>query len=166
MSTNKSILKLGHDAPEVLFTACVAFQYSVVGPTVRNGAIVYDELASPSQLPRGYSDDQDAGLYRVTRNNHGVWFDYTVGPHSWKKYLFPPQIRLWQVRTNEKQLTFSSEPSENGQDRKRCALFWCRAGMILTAKIVPPTSQNQKTIEDDLRRYVSTHSDLPQKQLT
>ena len=28
-------------------------------------------------------------------------------------------------------------------------------GLILTAKIVPPTSQNQKRIEDDLREYAS-----------
>ena len=29
-----------------------------------------------------------------------------------------------------------------------------RQGLILTAKIVPPTSQNQKRIEDDLREFV------------
>lgn len=34
-------------------------------------------------------------------------------------------------------------------------------GQILDAKIVPPTSQNQKTIEDDLRRFVTAHLDLP-----
>jgi sulfhydrogenase subunit alpha len=39
-------------------------------------------------------------------------------------------------------------------------------GTILDAKIVPPTSQNQRTIEDDLRRFVQRHVDLPQQQLT
>jgi coenzyme F420-reducing hydrogenase alpha subunit len=39
-------------------------------------------------------------------------------------------------------------------------------GTILEAKIVPPTSQNQKTIENDLRRYVERHVDLNQEQLT
>jgi sulfhydrogenase subunit alpha len=39
-------------------------------------------------------------------------------------------------------------------------------GLILDAKIVPPTSQNQKTIEDDLRHYATQHLDLPQEQLT
>ncbi|HEY6270474.1 MAG TPA: Ni/Fe hydrogenase subunit alpha [Terriglobales bacterium] len=34
-------------------------------------------------------------------------------------------------------------------------------GTILDAKIVPPTSQNQKSIEADLRRFVSQHIDLP-----
>ena len=39
-------------------------------------------------------------------------------------------------------------------------------GIILDAKIVPPTSQNQKTIESDLRDFVTTHQDEPQEQLT
>jgi sulfhydrogenase subunit alpha len=39
-------------------------------------------------------------------------------------------------------------------------------GLILDAKIIPPTSQNQKTIEHDLRRYVEQALHLPQEQLT
>ena len=39
-------------------------------------------------------------------------------------------------------------------------------GLILDAKIVPPTSQNQKTIENDLWHYVEQAKDLPEEQLT
>jgi sulfhydrogenase subunit alpha len=39
-------------------------------------------------------------------------------------------------------------------------------GLILDAKIVPPTSQNQKIIEDDLRHYVTRFISLPEEQLT
>jgi len=39
-------------------------------------------------------------------------------------------------------------------------------GVIQAAKIVPPTSQNQKAIEDDLAAYVSPRVDLPDDQLT
>ncbi|HVC19883.1 MAG TPA: Ni/Fe hydrogenase subunit alpha [Vicinamibacterales bacterium] len=38
-------------------------------------------------------------------------------------------------------------------------------GTILDAKIVPPTSQNQKTIENDLRQFVPGHLDLPAGEL-
>jgi coenzyme F420-reducing hydrogenase alpha subunit len=38
-------------------------------------------------------------------------------------------------------------------------------GTILDAKIVPPTSQNQKSIEQDLRQYVSQYLDLPNEKL-
>jgi sulfhydrogenase subunit alpha len=39
-------------------------------------------------------------------------------------------------------------------------------GIIREARIIPPTSQNQKTIENDLRHYVEQHLDLPEDQLT
>ena len=39
-------------------------------------------------------------------------------------------------------------------------------GLILTAKIVPPTSQNQKRIEDDLREYASQLEGWPQEEAT
>src|SRR5579883_817230 len=39
-------------------------------------------------------------------------------------------------------------------------------GMIRDAKIIPPTSQNQKTIESDLGKFVSANLNLPRDQLT
>lgn len=41
-----------------------------------------------------------------------------------------------------------------------------RNGDILAAKIVPPTSQNQKRIEDDLRQVIADCIDLPEQELT
>lgn len=40
------------------------------------------------------------------------------------------------------------------------------SGVILDAKIVPPTSQNQKTIESDLFQFVSKNMELPKEKLT
>jgi coenzyme F420-reducing hydrogenase alpha subunit len=39
------------------------------------------------------------------------------------------------------------------------------AGVIQEAKIVPPTSQNQKMIEEDLRRFVQAHVGLSKEEL-
>jgi coenzyme F420-reducing hydrogenase alpha subunit len=39
------------------------------------------------------------------------------------------------------------------------------SGKILEAKIVPPTSQNQKSIEEDLFAFVSENADLPDDEL-
>ncbi|MDH4100095.1 MAG: Ni/Fe hydrogenase subunit alpha [Nitrospirota bacterium] len=39
-------------------------------------------------------------------------------------------------------------------------------GIIQDAKIVPPTSQNQRIIEDDLFRFASAHASLPTDELT
>jgi sulfhydrogenase subunit alpha len=40
------------------------------------------------------------------------------------------------------------------------------AGVIQEAKIVPPTSQNQKIIEDDLHHFVASRLAMPDEQLT
>jgi coenzyme F420-reducing hydrogenase alpha subunit len=40
------------------------------------------------------------------------------------------------------------------------------AGIIREAKIVPPTAQNQRTIEEDLREFAGMALDLPDDQLT
>ncbi len=69
--------------------------YHVVGPTVRDGAIVYGDIREESDLPVGWTDQQDAGKYRIERRSDQALFGYAVGPHSWKKYLFPSHERLW-----------------------------------------------------------------------
>jgi sulfhydrogenase subunit beta (sulfur reductase) len=72
--------------------------YQVVGPTVRDNAIVYETLTAVADLPIGYTDEQDGGRYRLKKRADGALFGYAVGPHSWKKFLHPPVIRLWQAR--------------------------------------------------------------------
>lgn len=86
-------------APDLgrLFDALRAAGYTIVGPTLRENAIVYDELNSPEDLPAGWTDEQGPGTYRVARRDDDALFGYAVGPHSWKKYLFPPFSRLWRA---------------------------------------------------------------------
>jgi len=84
-----------------LFEALRRRQYTLVGPTVGDGAIVYGELQSPADLPRGWTDEQDGGTYRLVRRNDEAVFGYVVGPHSWKQFLFPPATRLWQGQRTE-----------------------------------------------------------------
>lgn len=69
--------------------------YRVVGPTVRDGAIVYGPIDAETDLPIGWTDRQEAGTYRLERRTDAALFGYNVGPHSWKKYLFPPRERLF-----------------------------------------------------------------------
>jgi len=85
------------DGLEALFAALRRRYYRLVGPTVRDGAIVYDEIRSPADLPAGWTDEQDGGTYRLKPRADRALFGYAVGPHSWKKFLFPPATRLWQA---------------------------------------------------------------------
>ena len=43
----------------------LARDYRVIGPTVRDGAIVYDDIAGVADLPAGWTDEQDGGHYRL-----------------------------------------------------------------------------------------------------
>ncbi len=75
---------------QTLIDALSADGYLVIGPTVDQEAIVYDEIESAAELPRGWTDRQAPGSYRLERRDDDAYFGYVVGPHSWKKYLFPP----------------------------------------------------------------------------
>jgi ferredoxin len=87
--------------PEALDDLLAALRrrgYRVLGPSVRDGAIVYDELESAADLPVGWTDRQEAATYRLERRSDDARFGYAVGPHSWKQFLFPPRVRLWTSR--------------------------------------------------------------------
>ena len=84
--------------------------YTVIGPTVRDQAIVYDTVTSLKDLPVGYTDEQDGGSYRLKRRADEALFGYAVGPQSWKHFLFPPRLRLWQARRQQYDFQVEQEP--------------------------------------------------------
>ena len=72
--------------------------YRTVGPVLRDAAIAYGEISSASDLPLGWTDRQDGGTYRVEPREDDALFGYAVGPHSWKRFLHPPRLRLFKAR--------------------------------------------------------------------
>ena len=86
--------------------------YRVLGPSVRDGAIVYEDLESADDLPIGWKDVQDAGAYRLERREDEARFGYAVGPHSWKQFLFPAKIRLWHAKRGADGFEVEEEPLE------------------------------------------------------
>jgi NAD(P)H-flavin reductase len=66
----------------------------VIGPTVRDGAIVYDEIQTAADLPAGWRDQQTAGRYRLERSTDERVFAYSVGPTPWKRFTFPPNLSI------------------------------------------------------------------------
>jgi sulfhydrogenase subunit beta (sulfur reductase) len=92
-----------------LFGVLRANGYRLIGPQLREGAIVYDELASIDDLPAGWTDEQEGGTYRLRKRDDGALFGYAVGPHSWKKFLFPPVMRQWHAQRKETGVQFIPE---------------------------------------------------------
>jgi formate hydrogenlyase subunit 6/NADH:ubiquinone oxidoreductase subunit I len=119
--TERAILRRQHFAD--LFLALHAEGFAVVGPTVRDGAIVYDELASPEALPIGWTEVQDAGRYRLERRQDQALFGYSLGPHSWKKYFHAPRIRLFKAHREGGEVRVEPER----ETPRRLALLGVRA---------------------------------------
>jgi sulfhydrogenase subunit alpha len=88
---------LDRDGLEALVAALLAQGRTVVGPTVRDGAVVLAELTSAAQLPYGWGVTADAGRYRLVRRADGAAFAHSAGPQSWKNFLHPAHERLWSA---------------------------------------------------------------------
>jgi ferredoxin len=69
--------------------------YTVVGPTVRDEAIVLAELRTGDDLPAGRGVDVGPGRYRLTQRTDRAVFGHSAGPQSWKQFLHPPRQPLW-----------------------------------------------------------------------
>ncbi|HEY3413780.1 MAG TPA: 4Fe-4S dicluster domain-containing protein [Armatimonadota bacterium] len=74
--------------------------YRVIGPRVRDGCVVYDEVASTQDLPSGWTDEQTPDSYRLKKRRDQAYFGYSVGSHSWKQFLHPPHLTIFRARRN------------------------------------------------------------------
>ncbi|MCL6669944.1 MULTISPECIES: 4Fe-4S dicluster domain-containing protein [Streptomyces] len=95
---------------DALVAALVAQGRTVVGPTVRDGAVVLAELTSADALPFGWGVELEAGRYRLVRREDGAAFAHSAGPQSWKNFLHPPRERLWSAdRKPDGEVVFGAE---------------------------------------------------------
>jgi sulfhydrogenase subunit beta (sulfur reductase) len=98
---------------DALLAALVSRGFKVIGPTIRDRAIVYDEIASTDDLPEGWTDEQEGGTYRLRQREDGALFGFNVGPNSWKSHLFPATLKLWHARRGEDgEIAFEEEERE------------------------------------------------------
>ena len=97
--------------------------YTVLGPTQRDGAIVYDEIDSATDLPIGLGDEQAPGRYRIVSRGDDTLFDYAVGPTSPKRWLLPPQSTVFTAVRRDGKLELV--PAD--QTERRFAMVGLRA---------------------------------------
>ncbi|MFF4582652.1 4Fe-4S dicluster domain-containing protein [Streptomyces sp. NPDC001389] len=88
---------LGPDGLEALVRALKRRGRTVIGPTVRDGAIVLDALDSAAALPYGWGVELEAGRYRLRPRADGAAFAHSAGPQSWKSFLHPERVRQWSA---------------------------------------------------------------------
>lgn len=104
---------VGSSVPRVLATVLLAkpaFQhvldnlsqsgFQLIGPTVRDGALILAPIRKIAELPVGWALEQKPGSSRIVQNHSSDYFSCTVGAHSWKPYLFPSRFDLLTAHRN------------------------------------------------------------------
>lgn len=107
-SNNKAHVTVQSEDFEPLLHALTSRGYRIIGPRVRDGTIVYDDITSIADLPIGYVDAPGPGVYHLEKTDQPAYFGYTLSPQSWKRYLFPPEARLWQASRSDGDLQLST----------------------------------------------------------
>ncbi|MGB3757438.1 MAG: 4Fe-4S dicluster domain-containing protein [Rivularia sp. (in: cyanobacteria)] len=112
LQINQKIVVTRQDLQQLL-DVLAQEEYQLIGPTIKEAAIVYDEVSKVEDLPIGWTDKQDGGTYRLEKRDDKAVFGYSVGPHSWKKYLFPPRVRLWSAQRQGQDIQVNPETPDS-----------------------------------------------------
>ncbi|MGE4278807.1 MAG: 4Fe-4S dicluster domain-containing protein [Magnetospirillum sp.] len=99
---------LDMDGLGALISALVRQGRQVIGPSLADDAVIYDDIDSIADLPAGWGADQSAGHYRLKRRDDQALFGYGLAPQGWKRQLYPPRQKLFAARRQDS--GFAVEP--------------------------------------------------------
>ncbi len=108
MNTHGKLI-LAPENLQALFDEISSRGYEILGPTVRDGAILYDRISSTNDLPVGYTDRQEKGTYRLAKRSDDALFSYVMGANSWKRFLHVPERRLLRAEMEGNRFTMTPE---------------------------------------------------------
>lgn len=86
---------------DALIRALVDDGRTVIGPTRRGSVVDLDEIRGVRDLPRGWSDRQSPGRYRLDEVDGGALFAHTTTATSARRYLHPPHETLVRIRRSD-----------------------------------------------------------------
>lgn len=121
MSTQQ-MYRIEPDALNELIQSLRQQNYTVIGPTIRGTAIELDEITSTAQLPVGKTDEQAPAHYRLIDRADGAFFAFSAGPHSWKRYLFPPVLKLFTSRRSDEGIQITEETPASEKEEQYALL--------------------------------------------
>jgi len=119
--------------------------FRVVGPTIRDRAIVLDEVHSIGDLPTGWTAVQEPGSYRLERRGDDAVFGFAVGPESARRQLFRPRHRLYRLQRKGRGFERTDEP----EPIPRLALLGARACDLAAIDIQDRVFVDGKYVDPD-----------------
>lgn len=94
-----------------LFELLKATKHQLIGPKLEGQAITLDTIKHVSDLPQGWTDEQDNGYYRLKKRNDNALFGYNLASRSFKQFLFPPKEKLIELNTNQSMQKIEIHPN-------------------------------------------------------
>jgi sulfhydrogenase subunit beta (sulfur reductase) len=86
--------------------------YRVLAPTLRDGVILLRPVRSVADMARAVKDRQDGGMYRLSDGDPDLFFEFVLGPDGPKRYLFPPEQRLFALHVEAEQFVLDAGPDQ------------------------------------------------------
>jgi sulfhydrogenase subunit beta (sulfur reductase) len=81
-----------------LFSHLAGSGYTLIGPREVDSAIRYAPITTVEDLPRGVTETQHAGSYRLHRTKERSLFRFASTSHSLKPFFHPAETRLFSIR--------------------------------------------------------------------
>jgi sulfhydrogenase subunit beta (sulfur reductase) len=75
--------------------------YRVLGPVVHEGNVLFDEVRSIADMPIGVRDAQEAGRYRLEKEDDDEIFGVVNGAGSLKPFFFAPEETLLKLERDK-----------------------------------------------------------------
>ena len=121
---------------------------TIVGPTVRDGNLVLDELTGVDDLPVGWRDEQSPGRFRLVPTGGSRVFDVVNGQMSPKQFVFPPKQPVGTMqRDADRAVRFAATPP----DPPRLALLGVRACELAALAIQDRVLAGGTFVDEDYR---------------
>lgn len=71
--------------------------YDLLGPSVRDNAVVYDKIQTANDLPIGWVDASEASRYHLEKGKRKTLFGYSLSSNTWRTFLQPPVATLYET---------------------------------------------------------------------
>lgn len=79
-SSIEQVIRIEENQLDLLIGVLEEKGYQVVGPVLRDSAILFDRIRGSDQLPKGWTDEQTNATYRL-KKGQGRWFGYSSTRH-------------------------------------------------------------------------------------